>query len=352
MNNTEKHSSNTGGKALLNALSFTFFALRMLIISLFFLFIFGGSFFVREYEQAMILRFGQLSGKKGKHLIESGKWCWAWPYPIDKVVKIPSKRSIKISTEQFWFKEDSNQIIAPEDKGAALRDSPLVPGVGGYLVTADANIIHAQWSAVIQISDPIKYYLEAAKPKLIIKKHLENAVLTITSGWDVDEALYKNSNDYRLAVEKKLFKKISTSNLGLSLKNVYLTLKTPPKSAITAFRKVIEAEQQMHRKISEAEAYAYRKMNEADGEKAQILSEARIYKKRITSNAQAEAEYFSKIEEEYDKNPETTLIALYNDTIAEVMDKVEQKFIIYAPSSDEQYQEIRLQITPKKNKKE
>ncbi|MGL4853946.1 MAG: SPFH domain-containing protein, partial [Lentisphaeria bacterium] len=141
MNKQEKKN---GLVSLLGTLQFLFRALRIIILLVLVLIVFSGSFYVREDEQAMVLRFGKAVGSQ---LLESGSWHWAWPEPIDKVVRIPSKRNLSIISDVFWYEE-----------GLFEDDKSLVPGRDGYLLTADMNILHLKTSAVCQIVDPLKYY--------------------------------------------------------------------------------------------------------------------------------------------------------------------------------------------------
>src|SRR5436190_23851803 len=77
-----------GSKALSDALHSSFWIVKILMAGLVVLFFASGFFTVAPQERAVKLRFGNPVGEGNSALLGPGAH-WAWPYPIDEVVKIP-----------------------------------------------------------------------------------------------------------------------------------------------------------------------------------------------------------------------------------------------------------------------
>ena len=70
--------------------------------ALFVVYLLSGQFIVGPDEQAFVLRFGRLVGDEGEQIIEAGRWHWAFPKPVDKVVRIPVRQARTVRTDHFW----------------------------------------------------------------------------------------------------------------------------------------------------------------------------------------------------------------------------------------------------------
>lgn len=140
----EAHQA-AGMASLTRMLRILFFCFLTLIAGVFiYYFIFSGIFRVEEQYEAMQLRFGVLK----KHatdtgdspILQSGKWYWSYPYPVDEVILVPANKSISVSTGntfKAWVNPSGNMTGA---SGRELRN-----GVDGYLVSGDMHIFHAEW---------------------------------------------------------------------------------------------------------------------------------------------------------------------------------------------------------------
>jgi len=151
-----------GARAFVQSLRVLFFVLRILIVVVLGWLVFGGFFYVKEDEEAMVFRFGELVTRDGSKILTSGKWYWAWPYPIEAVKRIQAQRSVTLETTQFWPKIQPNKVEGQSEEAPADPGDPsaaLKPGEGGYLVTGDANIMHMIWTITYRVTDAERYYL-------------------------------------------------------------------------------------------------------------------------------------------------------------------------------------------------
>ncbi len=350
-------------QSLIGMLRFLFMGLRVLIIVVFVCLLFGGIFYVEEYERAMLFRFGKLVTREGKPDTFGSGWYWGWPSPVDSVRKIPAGRSITITTDQFWSRGSAGALDAAQQPPGQMQET-LRPGEDGYLVTGDANIMHMVWSCTYRISDPKRYYLGLYAPeddtrrdtrgvREILRSVLANAVLKEVARWPV-ESVYRlgrrnESDTMSVTLDKAVWAhfedEVETLDLGIDIQYVGASPITPPGATLSAFREVADAANEYQTAKDEAEAYHEQQLAQARGEESRILAEARAYRKRVVQAVTADADTFADFNREYRKAPRATLFAFYLDTLGETLDKVGGKYLL-RPREDGR-QEVRLRLSPK-----
>ena len=120
-----------GLQSLVRTLRVLFFLLRITIIIIFVWLLFSGVFFVDEQEEAMLFHFGKLSSRVISRdqgptkILTSGRWYWAWPYPIDTVKRVPARSSVTVKTEEH-FRPLSNRNATDLSK-ADIQTETLIP---------------------------------------------------------------------------------------------------------------------------------------------------------------------------------------------------------------------------------
>jgi membrane protease subunit HflK len=363
----------TGLESLVKTLRVLFLVLRITIIIIFVWLLFSGVFFVDDQEEAMLFHFGKLTTRvvdptQGPtSVLTSGRWYWAWPYPIDTVERVPARKSMEVSTEGFFLPPENPNKAANE---RFIATKTLPPGVGGYLLTTDANIMHAKWTVSYTVSDARKYYLrfyhdpevkaedrdvrEQRGMEAIIRDLLCNAVLAETARWPAEDVIRSSRSvggeskakmeSLRSNVEGRLRKLVDKIDLGISVLQVNSSELGPPLVTAAAFEEALGANQEASQRVNEARAYEAKQRLEAEAEATRIEEEAIAYRTRVVESLQADRKYFEAILEEYRKNPETVLTTLYAETISEALARVKTKYVIHA--SDDENQELRIQIGP------
>ncbi len=350
-----------GIDALTKGLHIAFILLSCLIAFLIIWYFTGGGYYeVKPQENVIVERFGKVVEK------HDAGYYWSFPYPVSKIIRIPiSKQTLTLSS--FWHKSDV-KAVKGEQPPAAAAGPTLSAGKDGYLLTGDANIIHNEWELVYSVTDPMKYYLkclcpsEPARfdetiinpvsrkpigtrgPRTLIQALLENSVIKVTATQQVDAALYKKSSDYMAEVRGMFEKDIIEWDIGIKVENLNLKSNTAPLNTVSAFQEVIDAELQSATEKENAKAYAVTVVGDADSEASRILADAKVYRTQIVSDIEAEQIYFKKILEEYRKNPRSVLIALYTDTVSNLLENVKEKYII--PEDSNGSHEVRIMLNP------
>ncbi len=370
----------TGMASLTRMLRILFFCFLTLIAGVFiYYFIFSGIFRVEEQYEAMQLRFGVLQ----KHttdtgdspILQSGKWYWSYPYPVDEVILVPANKSISVSTEntfKAWVNPSGNMTGA---SGRELRN-----GVDGYLVSGDMHIFHAEWVVSYRVEDPASYYLnfyddtnttaafylpssEQVKTQdrlrgheLMIRNMLADAVLSETANWTTEDLIRTSrlipddkGGEVTVRLEDRirgrLAKIVEEVGLGIQLQTVTLVgIYQPPAAALQAFNQVNASERNRQTLVQNATTYANQVVAQANAACDRLINEAKAYQETVVGELQAQAQYFSSIQAEYAQNPRSTITVLYANAIRDMLRGVPNKYILHQ-TPEGTTQQLRLQIS-------
>ncbi len=344
-NNNQNQASgmntNEGQKALLKTLRPGYILLKAVTVILFILYLLSGLFIVNPNENVIILRFGKLVGDKGnQHLITSGRWHWAWPEPVDEIIRVPAKQVKTIHTDCFWYKQDQ---ITEKLAVNHTNSNQLRPGIDGYLLTGDRNIVHSQWSISFLITHPVNYALNFKNPDNLIRQELHRAILQQTAQHSIHDFLYGNIETIQESVQNQTVNQLARLNIGVTVMNISCEKREPPRSTIPYFNKVSEANQEEKQTLDSAQRYAQKVTMQSRIKQARIIAEAEGYREKSIATLAADNEYFLKILEVYNQAPKTALINLYSQTLDDVFANVESNYIIHSDSKSKG-QEVRIKL--------
>jgi membrane protease subunit HflK len=366
----ELENQDSGMRALVQMLRILFFCLRILIILVFIYMLFSGMFRVDQQNEAMLFRFGALQrrvlepGQGETPILTSGRWYWAWPYPIDWVKFIPAEKSVTVDTGNLFLPWTN-----PQTGQAAQSEGPatLKPGTDGYVLTGDTNIMHSKWDVVYRVVDASRYYLDfyddsdadleqgkkrpARGADAIIRNLLANAVVQEMATWSVEDLLgsvrtledgtVENIKDN---IQRRLTGLLDEVGIGVQVQSVNMIRMIPPSATADAFEEVNSSSEKGRAEILEARTYRDKTILEAEGRKYQIINEAKSYQSRVVESVKADSSYFETVLAEYNRNPATMLTALYTDALREVLGQVSNKYIVHRRPDGQQ--ELRLQLSP------
>ena len=186
LNNNNEY--NPAQQSLMDALKISF---RLVKVTMFFVivsFLCSGIFVVKQHESALILRFGKIVGTPADRVLKAGLH-WAWPYPIDKVIKIPTGRVQNLEINDFWYHETPDSAKKHKSHKKEKFWFALRPGLDGYIICGDVNIIHAKWILRYTINDPYAYFTLIKDDTTLLKNFFRNAVISTVNSKQVDEAL-------------------------------------------------------------------------------------------------------------------------------------------------------------------
>ena len=341
----------SGLQSLARCLRVVFFTLLAVIIGmLVYFFTLGGYVEVRPQEAVVVLRFGKYLDTH-----HSG-WFWYAPYPVTKFVPVrTNSQKLEVS------------FIAAPLPSEDSEPQPLEPGKDDYLITADANIIHTAWVVTYKVSNPRKYYERLLTPAMpgapdelepdnggypgkrgpqtTIKNFFRRAAVEVTGNTMVDSILYSRKNEYSTAVQREFAALVEMGDFGVEVLSVELTTVSAPGKTKRAFAEVTAAQTTQGTLISEAEQYRVKTASEAEAEKVAILAAAETYRKQIAAEVRSQSIYFNSIHKAYLASPDTVLTALYNQTLAEVLEKQDGKYIL-GTGTENRAKQVRIKLNP------
>ncbi len=359
------------GKSLSEALRISFVILKIIMIVLVIVFLASGFRVVESDEKALVLRFGKIQGIGDERLLGPGLQ-WIYPYPINKIVKIPVEKNVNLAIDSFWHFESDQELASPTKRKVPPTE-PLYPTRDGYCLTrsekqsaaisgidgSDYNIVHCKWQLTYQIVDPESFfknvYVEEVEPgqdyfKVItksinplLKALFDDAVVTAMVHYTIDEAL---SSQDRIPdhVSKLMQQKLTHQiNSGIKVVSVQLNDMKPPRQVDHAFQALSRASQQSETAISEAKTYKELSMSQAAGAAQAKIARARAYSTKVVENAAANAEYLQKILPEFRKSPELFIQRIHSDAIVHVLEKADRKIMIQ-PTEGDGRKEIRIMV--------
>lgn len=391
----ENEGLDAGSKALANALRISFNLLKVVMVVLVLAFLGSGFFTVEAWERAMVLRLGKITGQGQDRVLEPG-WHWAFPAPIDEIVKIPVGLTQTLKIDSFWYYQTEREKLTgaqgrvpnaldPEIEGYTLTRNESIEGFSG----SDYNIVHSQWQLVYRISDAELFFKNVQMPSLspgqdffdvagetvdpLLESLTSDAIVRTFTRYSIEESLAGKS-EISSDVRRKLQQSLNEIDSGITVTDVQMTRVTWPRQVDEAFLASTQASQQSSAEVSDARGYAQNILNEVagaevarelaeelrksnpDSEKldqlwaevagtaGQILAEARAYRTEVAEKAKARADYFEQLLPEYQQRPYLVLKRIYQDTTEEVLSNAEEKILLQSEAGHKG-REIRMIIS-------
>lgn len=325
-----------GTKALAEALASSFKFVKALMIILVAVFLGSGIFTVNPNEAAVVLRFGKAVGTGSEQILSQGLH-WAFPYPIDEIVRIPIGESRTINATNCWYRVTPDMEVS----GALPMATPsLQPGVDGYALTADGNIIHVRAAAKYRISDPLQFSFNFLGVTNILENALNNAILHASARYTADAALYRDQPGFRDAVRLRFLQTIESANLGVELEPIEVQ-SFPPMFVRNSFNEVLEAEQILSQTRNRAEGEAMEVTRRAVGEGQAVISDGTTRSNLLVQIVRADAQFFQDQLSHFQRNPKLFKDRLLVETMVNVLTNVSDKWFLPDGGADG-HQELRL----------
>ena len=333
-------------QALSEAFSSSFRIVKFIMAVLVLVFFCSGMFIVQPNEQAVILRFGRPVGVPSEQLRKPG-WHWAWPYPINEVIRIPIGQIQTVTSTTGWYATTPEMEANNEEP--APRGS-LSPEADGYTLTADGNILHVRATVKYRITDPIRYTFGFTNVTALLTNVLNDAIFYASARTTAEDALYKDKSTFRDLVLDRFRAKVGELDLGITMEPSDVETKAPA-DVRAAFEAVNSAEQERSRKISDALGYSDQVTSKALGEAQAIIARSVGSSNRLVTAIHSEAQAFTDQLPEYLKDPALFKDRLLAARMGRVMTNAQEKFFL-SDTPEGQTREVRLQLSREPLKKE
>lgn len=351
MNNEPKNSApvtpvDSGSQAMAEALRSSFGIVKVVMVVLFAAFLFSGFFTVGPQEKAVVLRFGKPVGEGDKALLGSGAH-WAWPYPIDEVIRIPITEIQKVTARANWFQQTPEQEALNEIPPAG---GTLNPAVDGYALTADGNIVHLKATLSYRIEDPVRCVFEFAAGtdqsfslagvSNAVMNALDNALVHTAARFKVDDLLLNDAIGFKDAVKRRVEKLLRDHQLGVAVEECFVQ-SLPPRQLKQAFDNVVTASQMSGQVVDAARSDASKTLGRAESEAVGLINAAETARARMVDSLTAEKTRFLKLLPAYQANPALFAQQRLIESVGKVFTNAQDKMFL-PTSADGQPVELRL----------
>lgn len=291
-----------------------------------------GLFVVRGNERAVVRRFGDVVRTAGGRveLLGSGlHWDLPWPFSRVDRVNLSEVRTLSIGSGE-----------EEEITGAGFL-RPAGASANAQFLTGDKNVLNIKIDVQYRVSeehlDRYLYALESPETRLALLAESVLADLVSRSGVDYVHTLGRaelqqllTGRTRELAEEQKL---------GLEVDTVTLDAVHPPLRVKAAFLDVSNARADKEKYIHTANSYYQERLQAARAEAQQIIDEALVYREQQVAEAEAAAESFTRLVEQFRRDEQQGvqsylaarqmgLTRRYLDVMEEVLRNVKGKVLL------------------------
>lgn len=327
-----------GSRALNDALRSSLRILKVLMALVAVVVVFSGVFTVEPNEVALVLRFGKPVGTGAEQLLKPGLH-WAFPYPVDEIVRVPAGQSHTVTSTIGWY------AVTPEQQARGEEPPPrgtLTPGADGYLLAGDGNIFHARATLKYRISDPWQYAFRFGSASNVLQSLLNSALLHAASGITAESAIYRDKLAFRDAVLAEMTEGIARHQLGVTLDPFEVQV-VAPVDVRGAFEAVLAAEQERSQKINEARGYANEVTLKAGGQAQAVMNEGLTASNKLLLAVSSQAKFFSEQLPHYRAEPGLFKRRLLAETMEGVVANAQDTFLLPRANPGQPH-EVRLQL--------
>lgn len=325
-----------GSQALAEALRSSFAIIKIVMVVLVAVFLLSGFFTVGPQEKAILLRFGRPVGEGERALLGAGAH-WAFPYPIDEVVRVPITELQQVRSSVGWFAQTPEQEALGQEPPAGPS---LNPAADSYALTADGNIVHVRATLSYRIQDPIRYVFGFNNASNAIQSALDNALLATAARFNVDDLLTRDRLGFQDAVRRRVEQLIAAQDLGIVVEQCSVVSR-PPRQVTQAFQNVIAAGQNRDRLLNEARSEAGQILSRAQAQAAGLIETARAERSRLIASVRSDAQTFERLRPLFEANPGLFTQQWLVETMNRALPAVQEKILLSA-RDDGRSRELRL----------
>jgi len=328
----------TGSRALTEALSSSFAIIRVIMVVLVIVFLGSGVFSVGPQERAIILRLGKVLGQGENALLGPG-FHWAWPYPVDEVVKIPIGQIQSVRSSVGWYAVEAG---ADPLTNAPISLVGLNPATDGYTLSAEGSIMHVWATLRYRITDPVKYLFGFTNAATVVTNIVDNAILFASARYKVDEAYRLDRNGFTDRVLARVDQLVSQHDLGITREQSEVTAR-PPYALKEAFDQVGTAEQTSSVTNNAAKSEADKIISDARGGATARINTAENERKRLVDLVASEAKTFRDLLPRYEENPRLFLERRQMEALQRILTNSQDK-ILLVDRADGKPRRLRIQL--------
>lgn len=260
-------------QSLADALNTSFFVLKAAMAVMLAVYAFSGCFSVKPQQKAVRLLFGSVvaNADGSPREYEPGTWHFGWPFPLERLVRVPTARREVVLTDAFMPRITTEERPLKADE-LANRHPTLNPAKDGSLVTSDANLAHVACKAGWEVrAGGIKNFVTQVGAEksgdLLVRAALERATVHVVAGLTAEKVLARTGLDGEPLAEsiQKEAQLSLPADCGIEIKTVDILEAYPPLPTRNAFAQVSSAQSEQDKALAQANQYAVRTLGDVAG---------------------------------------------------------------------------------------
>jgi membrane protease subunit HflK len=238
------------------------------------------------------------------------------PLGIETVQKVNVK---SVQTEEFGFISSQatprSRFTTSENENVAL------------MLTGDLNVGVVPWIVQFRVKDPYNFLFKVRDVRRLLVDMSEATMRLVVGDRSINEVISKRAE---IAAEAKetLQREMDLAESGIHIVAVELKRTNVPGPVQPSFNEVNQAEQEKEQMIYQAREEYNKAIPAARGEAERTVKAAEGYALERVNKAKGDASRFTALYEEYAKAKDVTRRRLYLETMAELIPKLGDKYII------------------------
>lgn len=258
------------------------FSIGTILLVLLAIWAFTGLYQVDAAERGVVLRFGKYVGTTQPGL----RWHLPWPIETKQLVNIQTIESFNDQTR---------------------------------MLTADENMVDINLEVQFRRANPLDYAFNVYLPDKTLAEVSESAIREVIGRSKLDDVLESGRQEIVVRTKELIQRTIDAYKTGIEVTSVNLQDVKVPQEVAPAQQDAIKAREDRDRFSLEAQAYANDLIPRARGNAVRQIQDAQAYRAQKVADAEGEAERFTKLLAEYERNPGVTRERLYIETIETVL---------------------------------
>jgi modulator of FtsH protease HflK len=288
---------------------------------------------IRADEVAVVERWGRLVGATRATQEHGPGLLFAFPKPVDQVVRVKTKHVSQVSIETLES--------PPRWEGAETYPIEV-----GYALSGDQNVVHVAMTARYRVRDPAEWAFYGPRAEDILRVEVTAAMVRSLGEMGVDRVLAEGRKELIATASRRAQAGLDAAHSGLELVSLELTLLAPPRALAKDFDAVQSAYIETETKKKDALAYAQDVVPRGHAEADAAVQAARAEAATARARARGEAEAFLALEREYRANPVVVRERLYRDAVEKAIGRAQEVRWIPPPPTGGRYLGFRVLISP------
>lgn len=250
-------------------------------------------YFTTEDQYAVVTTLGKPS------LVENSGLHFLIPFMQEKTIISKNIHGIEIG-----YNSKTGEVIESE----------------ATMITVDYNFVGVDFYVEWKVTDPIKYLYASSDPEAILKMLSQSYIRDTIGLYDVDSVITTGKSEIQAAIKEKITARLAEEDLGIALVNITIQDAEPPTAEVQdAFKAVETAKQGAETATNNAEQYYNEVIPAAKADADEAIRQAEAYKQSRINEANAQAQRFTELYQEYAKYPEITRQRLFFETMGDVL---------------------------------